>query len=54
MWELTTILREAHKLKDSMSDDFRLKDQWTKVSSAQDSANTMNLLLTLVASIVLT
>ncbi len=53
MWELTTILREAHKLKDSMSDDFRLKDQWTKVSSAQDSANTMNLLLTLVATIVL-
>lgn len=53
MDELTLILREAHKLKDNMADDFRLKDQWTKVSSAQDSANTMNLLLTLVATIVL-
>jgi len=53
MWELTTILRESHKLKDSMPDDFRLKDQWTKVTSAQDSATTMNLLLTLIATIVL-
>jgi putative ABC transport system permease protein len=53
MDELTTILREAHRLKDSQADDFRLKDQWTKVTSAQDSATTMNLLLTLVAIIVL-
>ena len=53
MAELTIILRDAHKLKDSIPDDFRLKDQWTKVTSAQDSANTMNLLLTLVATIVL-
>lgn len=53
MWELTTILRESHKLKDNMPDDFRLKDQGTKVSSAEDSTATMNLLLTLVASIVL-
>jgi putative ABC transport system permease protein len=53
MWELTVILRDAHRLKDSQTDDFRLKDQWTKVTSAQDSANTMNLLLTLVAIIVL-
>ena len=53
MDELWVILRKAHRLKDSMSDDFRLKDQWTKVTSAQDSANTMNLLLTLVAIIVL-
>jgi hypothetical protein len=27
MDELTVILRKAHRLKDSMSDDFRLKDQ---------------------------
>lgn len=53
MDELTTILRDSHKLKDSMIDDFRLKDQWTKVTSAQDSANTMSLLLTLIATIVL-
>jgi len=53
MSELSWILREAHRLRDTMSDDFRLKDQWTKVTSAQDSANTMNLLLTLVAIIVL-
>lgn len=53
MSELTTILREAHRLKDSQADDFRLKDQWTKVTSAQDSTATMNLLLTLVATIVL-
>lgn len=53
MSELETILRDSHKLKDSAADDFRLKDQWTKVSSAQDSADTMNMLLTLVATIVL-
>jgi hypothetical protein len=27
MDELTNILREAHRLKDSQADDFRLKDQ---------------------------
>ncbi|MFK7779788.1 MAG: ABC transporter permease [Candidatus Gracilibacteria bacterium] len=53
MSELTVILRDSHKLKDTMPDDFRLKDQGTKVTSAQDSANTMNLLLTMVATIVL-
>ncbi len=53
MSELWDILRKSHKLKDNMPDDFRLRDQGTKVSSAQDSANTMNLLLILVAIIVL-
>jgi putative ABC transport system permease protein len=53
MDELSSILRKSHKLRDNMPDDFRLKDQWTKVTSAQDSANTMSLLLTLVATIVL-
>lgn len=53
MDELTSILRESHKLKSSDQDDFRLRDQWTKVVSAQESARTMTLLLTLVASIVL-
>jgi len=53
MDELWTILREAHRLKPSQTDDFRLRDQWSKVVSAQESARTMNLLLTLVATIVL-
>jgi len=53
MDELWTILREAHRLKPSQTDDFRLRDQWSKVISAQESARTMNLLLTLVAIIVL-
>ncbi len=53
MDELWDILRKAHRLKDSQTDDFRLRDQGSKVVSAQESARTMNLLLTLVAIIVL-
>jgi len=53
MDELWEILRNSHRLKNSQTDDFRLRDQWSKVVSAQESARTMNLLLTLVAIIVL-
>lgn len=53
MDELTDILRRSHKLKDNQADDFRLRDQWTKVVSAQESAQTMTILLTLIALIVL-
>ncbi len=53
MSDLSRVLRESHRLKDSQTDDFRLRDQWSKVLSAQESARTMNLLLTLVAIIVL-
>lgn len=51
--EIWQILREEHKLRDIDSDDFRVVDQWSKVTAAQDSARTMTLLLTWVAIIVL-
>ncbi len=53
MDELWIILRKNHRLKDSEPDDFRLRDQWARVTSAQESADTMSLLLTLVGAIVL-
>ncbi len=53
MDELTILLRTNHKLRDSNPDDFRLKDQGSKVTAAQESAKTMSALLTAVASIVL-
>jgi len=53
MDELTTVLRDAHKLRPADSDDFRLKDQGSKVTSAQESADTMATLLTIVAAVVL-
>lgn len=51
--ELTTALREEHKLKDSQEDDFRLFDAGAMVGAAQDSAALMTVLLTSVAAIVL-
>ncbi len=51
--ELWNILREEHKLRASDSDDFRVVDQWSKVTAAKESARTMTLLLTWVAIIVL-
>lgn len=51
--ELWTILREEHKLRSADSDDFRVVDQWSKVTAAKESARTMTLLLTWVAIIVL-
>lgn len=46
-------LRNAHNLKASQSEDFRIVDQGSKVTAAQESARTMTLLLTGVAIIVL-
>ncbi len=53
MEEMTDLLRKNHRLKSNNPDDFRMKDQGSKVVAAQDSAKTMSLLLTLVAIIVL-
>jgi len=53
MDEITQLLRESHKLRSDTPDDFRLKDQGSKVTTAQDSANTMAMLLTIVAAVVL-
>jgi len=51
--ELWEILRTEHDLRTTDVDDFRIVDQWSKVTAAQDSARTMTLLLTWVAIIVL-
>lgn len=51
--ELITLLRQNHKLKDSKADDFRVRDAGSMVASAQDSTQTMTMLLTGVATIVL-
>lgn len=51
--EIGDILKTSHKLKSTQSEDFRVVDQWSKVVAAQESANTMTLLLTWVAIIVL-
>lgn len=53
MSELVDLLRQSHNLKSSSPDDFKLKDQWAKVVSAQESAQTMSILLITVAIIVL-
>ncbi|MBP9779497.1 ABC transporter permease [Candidatus Gracilibacteria bacterium] len=51
--EIGDILKNSHKLKSTDSDDFRVVDQGSKVTAAQESASTMTLLLTGVAIIVL-
>jgi len=51
--ELTSILREEHKLKDSQEDDFRVMDAGSMVGAAQESAQLMSILLTLIAAITL-
>ncbi len=53
MAEMWKILRKEHKLKSVDPDDFRLRDQGSKVVSAQESAKTMSMLLIWVAIIVL-
>ncbi len=50
---ITTVLRAAHKLKSSDPDDFRIMDAGSMVAAAQQSAQTMTLLLTAVAAITL-
>ena len=51
--EITQILREEHRLKDSQEDDFRIMDAGSMVGAAQDSASLMSAVLTLVAAITL-
>lgn len=51
--EIKSILREEHKLKDSQEDDFRIMDAGSMVGAAQDSAELMTVLLTVVAAITL-
>ncbi|OFW32751.1 MAG: hypothetical protein A2074_04310 [Candidatus Aquicultor primus] len=51
--EITTILRDEHRLPPSVSDDFRVRDMGSNLKSAQQSSHTMTILLTGVAAIVL-
>ena len=51
--ELTTILREEHKLRIDQEDDFRIMDAGSMVAAAQESAALMGFLLTAVAAITL-
>ncbi|WP_321490390.1 FtsX-like permease family protein [uncultured Hyphomonas sp.] len=51
--ELKQLLRENHRLRDSVDDDFRIMDAGSMVSSATESTDTMSFLLTSVAIIVL-
>ena len=53
MAEIANLLRENHRLRASDIDDFMLKDQGSKVSAAQESADTMSFLLIAVAAVVL-
>jgi putative ABC transport system permease protein len=53
MDDLARILREEHSLRPSQPDDFRLKDQGSRVTTAQEAARTMAMLLTIVAAVVL-
>ena len=53
MTEVTATLREAHKLRSSMSDDFMVKDAGSNLAAAQGTAHTMSILLIAVAAIVL-
>lgn len=50
---ITAVLREEHKLKSSQEDDFRIMDAGSMVAAAQESAQTMTVLLTAVAAITL-
>ena len=51
--EITSALREAHKLRPNMADDFRVMDAGSKVGAAQETAHTMSVLLIAIAAIVL-
>jgi len=53
MDEIVTVLREEHGLRSDQPDDFTVKDMGSKLVSAQDSNQTMTLLLSAVAVIVL-
>ena len=51
--EITAVLREEHKLRDSQEDDFRIMDAGSMIGAAQDSAALMSLLLISIAAITL-
>ena len=51
--EITSVLREEHKLKITQEDDFKIMDAGSMVGAAQDSAKLMSVLLTLIAAITL-
>lgn len=51
--ELESLLREAHRLRDTQDSDFRVRDPGSMVSSAQESSETLTYLLVAVATIVL-
>lgn len=51
--EISSILREEHKLRSDQEDDFSIMDAGSMVSAAQESAKTMSFLLTAVAAITL-
>lgn len=53
MDEISTILRDEHKLAAGAIDDFKLKDMGSNVVAAKESTRTMALLLSSVAAIVL-
>lgn len=51
--QITTVLREAHRLKPGDFDDFVVRDAGSKLVSAQETAQTMSFMLIAVAAIVL-
>lgn len=51
--EVTQLLREHHRLKDSAEDDFRVRDPGSMVASAQETSAALTFLLTAVSAIVL-
>jgi len=51
--EVVAALRDAHNLKDSQENDFRVMDAGSMVGAAQESAALMTSLLTVVAAITL-
>ena len=50
---ITSALRTEHKLKTDAADDFRIMNAGSMVAAAQESANTMQILLTVIAAITL-
>ena len=50
---ITAVLRTEHKLKTDAADDFRIMNAGSMVAAAQASANTMQILLTVIAAITL-
>jgi len=51
--EVTTILRETHKIREGKDDDFKVRDPGSMVASATETSDTLSFLLVAIASIVL-